>query len=64
MKIRSLANLIAEGAKIKKSERDEYAQITYGSIIDLCDHINKLQMKVDSQELKLEAKRMEESYYA
>jgi len=64
MKIRNLANLLAEGAKIKKADRDEYAQITYGSIMDLCDHINRLQTRIDSQTLQLEAKGKEETYCA
>jgi len=55
MKIRNLATLLVEGAKLKKSDRDEYAQITYGSIIDLCDHINKLETKIDSLTLQLES---------
>ena len=64
MKIRDLRQLLHEGNKLHKSDRDEYAKITYGSVMDLCDHINRLQLKLDSQELKLESNQSEESYFA
>ena len=55
MKIRDLRQLLHEGNKLHKSDRDEYAKITYGSIMDLCDHIDRLKTKVDSLQLQVES---------